>query len=55
MHVDEIFSIESFSVYLEERIFSHIVCFFRWFDEISVLEAEKKSPRKGVTSKRMVA
>ena len=32
------------------------VSFFRWFDEISVVfEAEKKSHRKGVTSKRMVA
>ena len=32
------------------------VSFFRWFDKISVVfEAEKKSHRKGITSKRMVA
>ena len=32
------------------------VCFFLCFDEISVVfEAEKKTHRKGVTSKRMFA
>ena len=32
-----------------------VVCFFLWFDEISVFEAGKKSHRKSITRKRMVA